>query len=168
MTVSTPPPSVEELDQCRADIEAAIGFADGPPSFDHIEAHADRLDRAWAILPGLLSEREASRAAIAEANNSLYGSQNFFLSVNGGEPNKYHLARPIEDLKARARTTAKDKARIVELEQILGELLPSRLCGESHNPPLPDDERIGIYSWTWGLIRRARALIGPASDGEER
>lgn len=66
----------------------------------------------------------------------------------------------------RLASTAKAEERIVELEQILGELLPNRLCGESRNPPLPDDERIAIYSWTWGLIRRARALLSPISQGE--
>lgn len=43
------------------------------------------------------------REAIIEANNSLYGSQGFFLSVNGGEPDKYHLARPIEEMKEETR-----------------------------------------------------------------
>jgi hypothetical protein len=48
----------------RADIAAAEGFGDGPPTFEHIEAHADRLDRAWAALPTLLAEREAMRKAL--------------------------------------------------------------------------------------------------------
>lgn len=43
-----------------------------------------------------------ARQAIEEANNSLYGSQSFFLSKDGGEPDKYHLSRPIEELKQRA------------------------------------------------------------------
>lgn len=43
-----------------------------------------------------------ARQAIINANNSLYGSQGFFLSTNGGDPDEYHLARPIEALKARA------------------------------------------------------------------
>lgn len=58
----------------------------------------DRLD------PIFRSEGVAlkARQAIEEANNSLYGSHGFFLSANGGEPDKFHLARPIEELKARS------------------------------------------------------------------
>jgi hypothetical protein len=51
------------------------------------------------------------REVITEANNSLYGSQGYFITAVGGgvidavgvtgEPDKYHLATPIENLKAR-------------------------------------------------------------------
>lgn len=42
---------------------------------------------------------KAMEGVITEANNSLYGSQGMFMATNGGAPDKYHLARPIEDLK---------------------------------------------------------------------
>lgn len=51
----------------------------------------------------LRKQLEDAREAIIEANNSLYGSQNYFLSLNGGPPNKYHLAEGIEKLKSNAR-----------------------------------------------------------------
>lgn len=51
----------------------------------------------------LEAEFAQAREVIAEANNSLFGSQGYFLSLNGGKAEKYHLARPIEDLKAHAR-----------------------------------------------------------------
>lgn len=44
---------------------------------------------------------KAMESVIIEANNSLFGSQGFFLSLDGGEANKYHLSRAIEELKAR-------------------------------------------------------------------
>lgn len=45
---------------------------------------------------------EELEAVVAEANNSLYGSQGAFLSLNGGPSEKYHLSRPIERLKERS------------------------------------------------------------------
>jgi hypothetical protein len=51
----------------------------------------------------LKRERDEARQLVIEANNSLYGSQGYFHSLNGGEFDKYHLARGIEDLKARLR-----------------------------------------------------------------
>jgi hypothetical protein len=37
---------------------------------------------------------------VTEANNSLYGSQGYFHSLNGGPFDKYHLANGIEKLKS--------------------------------------------------------------------
>jgi hypothetical protein len=58
-------------------------------------------------------ELAVAKSVIAEANNSLYGSQGYFISAVGGgvfgavgvtgEPDKYHLATPIEKLKANSR-----------------------------------------------------------------
>lgn len=43
------------------------------------------------------------RAVITEANNSLYGSQGFFMSLSGEKPaHKHHLAEGIEELKTRS------------------------------------------------------------------
>lgn len=44
-------------------------------------------------------ERDEAREAIAEANNSLFGSKEFFLSLIGGKNDKNHLSRAIEELK---------------------------------------------------------------------
>jgi hypothetical protein len=43
---------------------------------------------------------EQARQLVTEANNSLYGSQGYFHSLNGGPFDKHHLSRGIEDLKA--------------------------------------------------------------------
>ena len=51
----------------------------------------------------LRKQLENAREVIIEANNSLYGSQGYFLSLNGGPPNKYHLAEGIEELKSNVR-----------------------------------------------------------------
>jgi hypothetical protein len=45
-------------------------------------------------------ERDEARQLVIEANNSLYGSQGYFHSLNGGPFDKYHLSRGIEKLKA--------------------------------------------------------------------
>jgi hypothetical protein len=56
-----------------------------------------------AEIERLRRERDEARTIVVEANNSLYGSQGYFHSTNGGPFDKYHLARPIEELKSRAR-----------------------------------------------------------------
>ena len=56
-----------------------------------------------AEIERLRRERDEARTIVVEANNSLYGSQGYFHSTNGGPFDKYHLARPIEELKWRAR-----------------------------------------------------------------
>ena len=58
---------------------------------------------AAAEIERLRRERDEARTIVVEANNSLYGSQGYFHSTNGGPFDKYHLARPIEELKSRAR-----------------------------------------------------------------
>lgn len=62
-----------------------------------------------------------AKKAIEEANNSLYGSHGFFLSLNGGEPDKHHLARPIEDLKARANRLWRENERLRTESDLLRE-----------------------------------------------
>lgn len=44
---------------------------------------------------------DEARALVIEANNSLYGSQGYFHSLKGGQFDKYHLSRGIEELKER-------------------------------------------------------------------
>ena len=54
----------------------------------------------------LRKERDEARRLVTEANNSLYGSQGYFHSLNGADFDPYHLARGIEDLKRRLRESA--------------------------------------------------------------
>ncbi len=61
---------------------------------------ADEIER-------LREELENAREVITEANNSIYGSQGYFLSLDGGPPNKYHLAEGIEKLKSNAKAALK-------------------------------------------------------------
>lgn len=51
----------------------------------------------------LRTERDEARELVTEANNSLYGSQGYFHSLNGGPFDKYHLANGIEKLKETSR-----------------------------------------------------------------
>lgn len=57
-------------------------------------------------------ERELAeaKAVIAWANNSLFGSHGFFLSLNGGPANEHHLDMPIEALKKDSRELHQLKA----------------------------------------------------------
>ena len=67
------------------------------------------LGFANATITMLQRERDEARAAIANANNSLFGSQGFFLSIDGGEPDPHHLAKAIEDLKGTARAYYRER-----------------------------------------------------------
>jgi len=106
-----------------------------------------------------------AEAAIIEANNSLYGSQGFFLSVNGGEPDKYHLSRPIEELKARANREWR-RAEALNLENAaLREALESirlyandTLSGRVDGPDDRDWQRGAVVE----LRNRARAALAAA------
>ena len=64
---------------------------------------AQNIAESAAEIERLRRERDEARTIVVEANNSLYGSQGYFHSTNGGPFDKYHLARPIEELKSRAR-----------------------------------------------------------------
>ena len=61
------------------------------------------LHEAADRIEALERELSEARALVAEANNSLYGSQGYFHSLNGGPFDKYHLATGIENLKASSR-----------------------------------------------------------------
>jgi hypothetical protein len=110
------------LDQACELIQEAKG-ADGPDGgfvTDHLDAAENWLDKVRAALSPpikageavpvafeaanaistLERELEEARALVTEANNSLYGSQGYFYSLNGGSFDKYHLSTGIENLKA--------------------------------------------------------------------
>jgi ABC-type transporter Mla subunit MlaD len=74
------------------------------------------IAKCRARIEALEAALEEARQLVAEANNSLYGSQGYFHSMNGGPFNKWHLAEGIENLKTIAR---RDAARIEELETLL-------------------------------------------------
>src|SRR3546814_12663427 len=65
----------------------------------------------------LHTERDEARGLVIEANNSLFGSQGYFHSSDGGAYDRYHLARAIEDLKARSRKSAAAIARAEAAER---------------------------------------------------
>lgn len=79
---------------------------------DALEALIAEKDAEIARLRGELDE---AREAISWANNSLYGSLGYFLSLNGGAPDKYHLANGIEDRK-RLASLAGQRAEAAESE----------------------------------------------------
>jgi len=68
----------------------------------------------------LMEEMEARNAelenVIGWANNSLYGSHGFFLSLNGREDNEHHLDSGIENLK---KESGKDYSKIIELQEVV-------------------------------------------------
>lgn len=73
-------------------------------------------------------EMQIMREVIIEANNELYGSQGFFLTTKSGQvvgakgvtgdPDKYHLARKIGQLKMQSN---RDYNRCLRLESLLAE-----------------------------------------------
>lgn len=89
-----------------------------------------------------VSEAVAARIAtlervIAWANNSLFGSHNFFLSLNGGEDNEHHLDTAIEKLKEQTRNYW---SRIANLEDELD--IANRQIAETGRAWTADRERL--------------------------
>ena len=87
---------------------------------------ADYEERALvpaASLDQATRRAEEARTLVTEANNSLYGSQGYFHSLNGGAFDKYHLATGIENLKSYGRKEYRRaeaaEARCSALEQAL-------------------------------------------------
>lgn len=83
-------------------------------------------DRVWRGAEKALTFFDSVTEVVTEANNSLYGSQGFFLSVNGGEPDKYHLALAIEKLKSFVRGHEVVSCQYRVLEQVLVDTLMDR------------------------------------------
>ncbi len=91
-----------EIERHQADIEKLKD-----PVAVHINMLSGGIAKpSLANIKHLYPEVQQAFELVIEANNSLYGSQAYFYSLNGGPFDKYHLARGIEDLKARARLAA--------------------------------------------------------------
>lgn len=84
-------------------VNAASAMKESPyPGDDFSELKpeiADLLTTQSALIETLTRERDEARGLVVEANNSLYGSQGYFHSINGGSYNRHHLADGIETLK---------------------------------------------------------------------
>lgn len=83
-------------------------FGDDEDASETSIARVIELETKVAALEAAL---KADREIIAEANNSLFGSQSYFVSADAG---KYHLARPIEALKEHARLAGRPSHRPTE------------------------------------------------------
>lgn len=85
-----------------------------PGSWSELNSyHAVAVDCAISAILQSDQQLMEARTLVAEANNSLYGSQNYFHSTNGGPFDKHHLARPIEALKERARKADQQQAELL-------------------------------------------------------
>lgn len=99
---------VERLRNNRIEYLTTVGDHQHEPCELCLEA-ADALSR-------IAAERDEARLLVTEANNSLYGSQGYFHSLNGGPFDKYHLASGIEKAKAYGREQWR-KAEAAERER---------------------------------------------------
>ncbi len=115
---------------------------------------------------GIYQDPEVSmlKRAIAWANNSLFGSHNFFLSLNGGEPDEHHLATAIEKLKEQTREDFVEKESLrVELREMDAE--NTRLLDEVVR--LQSTMQLALdaltYQGTMGLPRRQRRTAAIAA-----
>src|SRR3546814_66642 len=116
------------------------------------------LAAAIAERDRLHTERDEARGLVIEANNSLFGSQGYFHSSDGGAYDRYHLARAIEDLKARSRKSAAAIARAeaaerdalakqARIDALMMEYCPDEITGEQlenwmvAQRPVPEPER---------------------------
>lgn len=87
-----------------------------------IKVHEATVARDTQIA-ALQAERDEARLLVAWANNSLYGSQGYFHSKNGGPFDEHHLDSAIEEIKALANKRWQEiaalQARVKELEEAL-------------------------------------------------
>lgn len=116
---------------------------------DALEANARALAEAGAEIGRLRSELAEAKSAITEANNSLFGSQGYFLSLNGGAADKYHLSRAIEDMKASGRKS--DRA-LLDAQEALKPFARLKL-------PWKPAGNAGAYSILFDDIRRAQSAL---------
>jgi hypothetical protein len=112
-------------------------------------------------------EIQMMRAIITEANNSLYGSKGFFMTLDGEKPpHKYHLAEAIEKLKAQANREYNRAERLREA------LEPFARAGELFTgPPTDFDQCIyapaagNRYALSGNDLRKAReAMAYPQAE----
>lgn len=134
---------------------------------------ADALDTIQSRLEEAEAERDEARALVIEANNSLYGSQGYFHSLNGGPFDKYHLATGIENLKDAARRLHLTLARAEAAEAKLAEAgkalepfakyIEGGMELDNKGQPLPDDQNLGWIYLTYADFRRARSIASTIS-----
>lgn len=79
-------------------------IVDDPMWTDHVEVSKAVILLTADALASLVAERDEARELVTEANNSLYGSQGYFHSLDGGPFDKRHLSNGIEKLKSYSRT----------------------------------------------------------------
>ncbi len=80
----------------RGNFDPELSLRLGPGIYEEIMESAAEIER-------LRRERDEARQLVTEANNSLFGSQAYFHSMNGGPFDRYHLSRGIEQIKDDAR-----------------------------------------------------------------
>lgn len=85
----------------------------------------------------------------------------------------YHVATDLKETRANAEfimlavnSYSATKARIERLEAALSEIIGEELSGES-NPFVKDDEAPNNFYVSYGMLRKARALITAAALAEE-
>lgn len=125
----------------------------------------DAFQSLSADLERVTAERDEARLLVTEANNSLYGSQGYFHSLNGGPFDKYHLATGIENLKASSRENWRKitaaEARISTLTEALAAVRrrTKSARGAIESDQVVDKDVHGSLTWVLETIDAAiRAL----------
>jgi len=138
------------------------------------EAHftEDEARRLASAIEALEAERDEARLLVAEANNSLYGSQGYFHSLDGGPFNRYHLAGGIEKLKQTSNKHWHElqdaEARCKRLEEALrpfAEYMGDSGDLDNRGQPLPGDQGVGWIYLNHADFRRARLAVQENTNG---
>lgn len=123
------------------------------------------------LLRALAAENAKLKEVITEANNSLYGSQGFFLSLDGGEPDKHHLSRGIEKIKesARKKATTAPVAVVRDLvweDDFIASPFPYQIWADNGGSGAPDDpfEKFNNFRVFEPFLMHP---IGPKGDGSD-
>ena len=112
----------------------------------------------------LTRERDEARLLVTEANNSLYGSQGYFHSLNGGEFDKYHLASGIERAKSYGREQWRRaeaaEAKVAMLLEALDEI--TQMTASQIGFPLDTEAASEHARIAAGMSEVARAALSKA------
>jgi len=96
------------------DVMKELGFQwTGDDRADGVQA-GQAHEYIFDAIKELKVESAAMRSVIVEANNSLFGSHNFFLSTSGEGEDKLHLSRAIERIKAQGNKAWNENAALRE------------------------------------------------------
>jgi hypothetical protein len=120
------------------------------------------IDTLTAERDAAREELERCKTVVTDANNSLYGSQGFFLGMNGGFDPR-HLSKPIEGLKKQCRDEyAAAKALTADRDRLAA--CVERVINLANDLSLASEAGDDLI-YTHKVAQHILAVLGSGTDG---